>query len=79
MTRWPTDPQSLANQLDWVAKMQLLEGYRARDGLDWSDARLQLVDLQYSDVRPDKGLYYRLVAKGRMERLLDDERRRASR
>jgi len=68
-----TNPQSLANQLDWVAKMQLLEGYRARDGLDWSDARLELVDLQYSDVRPDKGLYYRLVANGRMERLLDDE------
>ena len=74
-----TDPQSLANQLDWVAKMQLLEGYRARDGLDWSDARLELVDLQYSDVRPDKGLYYRLVAKGRMERLLDEQRRPASR
>ena len=36
-----------------------------RDGLDWGDARLELVDLQYSDVRPDKGLYNRLVARGR--------------
>src|SRR6202042_3598144 len=33
--------------------------------------KLQLVDLQYSDVRPDKGLYNRLVAKNRMKRLLD--------
>jgi len=35
-------------------------------------ARLQAVDLQYSDVRPDKGLYHRLVGRGRIERLLDD-------
>jgi Pup amidohydrolase len=32
-----------------------------------------LIDLQYSDVRPDKGLYRRLVANGRVERLFTDE------
>ena len=73
LTKLESDPVSLVSQLDWVAKLQLLEGYRSRDGLDWSDARLQLVDLQYSDVRLDKGLYYRLVAKGRIERLFTDE------
>ena len=67
------DPTRLANQLDWVAKRQILEGYRSRDGLSWSDARLHLVDLQYSDVRPDKGLYHRLVSGGRMERVLTDD------
>ncbi len=67
------DPSRLSNQLDWVAKRQILEGYRSRDGLSWSDARLQLVDLQYSDVRPDKGLYRRLVTSGRMERILTDD------
>jgi proteasome accessory factor A len=65
------DPSRLASQLDWVAKRQILEGYRSRDGLDWSDARLQLVDLQYSDVRPTKGLYHRLLGSGRMERVID--------
>jgi proteasome accessory factor A len=68
-----TDPGSLAGQLDWVAKLEILEGYRARDGLDWSDARLQLVDLQYGDVRPEKGLYHRLVARGKMERLVSED------
>ncbi|HVQ88115.1 MAG TPA: proteasome accessory factor PafA2 family protein, partial [Actinomycetes bacterium] len=72
LTTLQTDPMSLASQLDWVAKLQVLEGYRSRDQLDWSDARLALVDLQYSDVRPDKGIYYRLAAGGRMERLFDD-------
>ncbi|MGY1608108.1 depupylase/deamidase Dop [Geodermatophilus sp. SYSU D00700] len=67
------DPLRLADRLDWPAKLRLLEGYRSRDGLGWGDSRLQLVDLQYSDVRPDKGLYHRLVARGSMQRLLTDE------
>jgi Pup amidohydrolase len=67
------DPMSLSGELDWVAKLSLLEGYRDREGLDWSAPKLQLVDLQYSDVRPDKGLYNRLVARGRMRRLVSDD------
>ncbi len=34
--------------------------------------RLEAVDLQYSDVRPDKGLYNRLAASGRFERIVTD-------
>jgi proteasome accessory factor PafA2 len=67
------DPMQLSGELDWVAKLELLEGYRSRDGLDWSHPRLQLVDLQYSDVRPEKGLYHRLVARGSMKTLLEPE------
>jgi proteasome accessory factor PafA2 len=80
LTRWEsvlerlaTDPMSLSRELDWVAKLELLQGYRDREGLDWGAHKLQLVDLQYSDVRPDKGLYNRLVARGRMERIVSDE------
>jgi Pup amidohydrolase len=67
------DPMRCADRLDWPAKLRLLEGFRSRDGLSWGDARLQAVDLQYSDVRPDKGLYHRLVARGSMKRLLTDD------
>ncbi|NUS55101.1 MAG: proteasome accessory factor PafA2 [Streptomycetaceae bacterium] len=67
LTRLETDPMSLARELDWVAKLQILEGYRSRDGLDWDAPRLHLVDLQYADVRPDKGLYNRL--ENRFERI----------
>jgi len=73
LTRLATDPASLARELDWVAKWQLLEAYRERDGLGWESARLQAVDLQYSDVRPDKGLYHRLVARSRIDRLVSDD------
>ena len=72
LDRLERDPMLCASELDWVAKLKLLEQYRQRDGLDWDDAKLQLIDYQYSDIRPEKGLYHRLVAGGRMERLLDD-------
>jgi proteasome accessory factor A len=55
-----------------VAKLSLLQGYRDRDGLGWDSPTLHLVDLQYTDLRPDKGLYARLLQRGRMERLVDD-------
>nr|WP_289850768.1 depupylase/deamidase Dop [Actinoallomurus purpureus] len=72
LQRLGDDPMQLSHELDWVAKLELLEGYRTRDGLDWSHPRLQLVDLQYSDVRPERGLYNRLAARGRMERIVTD-------
>ena len=68
------DPMQLAGELDWVAKLRLLEGYRDATGSTGTSPRLQLVDLQYSDVRPEKGLYHRLVARGAMETLLDRRR-----
>jgi proteasome accessory factor A len=66
------EPLSLHRELDWVAKYRLLEGYRQRDGLEWTDPRLRLIDLQYHDVRRTKGLYYRLVESGKVERLVSD-------
>ncbi|MFL6159369.1 MAG: depupylase/deamidase Dop, partial [Marmoricola sp.] len=73
LTRLAQDPMLCARELDWVAKLKLLNSYRDRDGIDWDNAKLQLIDYQYSDVRPDKGLYQRLVQLGRIDRLLTDD------
>ncbi|MFM8240738.1 MAG: depupylase/deamidase Dop [Actinomycetota bacterium] len=80
LQRWATvlddlerDPRTAADRVDWVAKLALLDGYRRRDDLDWDAARLQLVDLQYSDIRPDRGLALRLEASGRLERITSPE------
>jgi Pup amidohydrolase len=73
LARLAEDPLLTARELDWTAKLEVLNGYRARDGLAWSHPRLQLVDLQYADVRPDRGLYNRLASLGRMTRLVTDE------
>ncbi len=67
------DPWELSDTLDWVAKLRLLQEYRERRGIAWGDARLALIDLQYHDVRREKGLYYRLLAAGRMRRLVTEE------
>jgi hypothetical protein len=67
------DPMDLADELDWPAKLRLLEGFRSRDGLSWGAHRLALVDLQYADVRKDKGLYNRLVFRGSMKTLVTED------
>jgi proteasome accessory factor PafA2 len=66
------EPLSLHRELDWVAKYRLLQAYRERDGLDWSEPRLAMIDLQYHDVRTDRGLYYRLADAGKVERLVSE-------
>ena len=68
-----TEPLSLHRELDWVAKYRLLAAYRERDGLEWTDPKLQAIDLQYHDVRRERGLYYKLDASGKVERLTTDE------
>lgn len=67
-----SDPMGLADRLDWVAKLRLIDGYRQRDGLEWDDARLAAVDLQYSDIDPERGLALKLEGAGRLRRLTDD-------
>jgi proteasome accessory factor PafA2 len=73
LTALEDDPLQLHRELDWVAKFRILEGYRQRDRLDWDDHKLRLVDLQYHDVRRDKGLYHRLVAGGNVDRVVTDD------
>jgi proteasome accessory factor A len=67
------DPDACADRVDWIAKRSLLEGFRRREGLDWNAPRLQLIDLQYSDLRPDKGLATRLEQRGLLTRMFTDE------
>lgn len=72
LDRLADDPMRCVRELDWVAKLRLLEGFRDREGLPWDHLRLQAIDLQYADVRPERGLYNRLAARGAVERLLTD-------
>ncbi|HYA68381.1 MAG TPA: depupylase/deamidase Dop [Acidimicrobiales bacterium] len=55
-----TDPATVARQVDWTAKLQLIEAYRERHGIDWDDQRLAAMDLQYHDLRPERSLFARL-------------------
>jgi proteasome accessory factor PafA2 len=66
------DPSELQTKLDWVAKKMLVEGFMERKGLDWESPQVQMLDLQYHDSRPDKGLYYMLERQNKIERIVSD-------
>ncbi|SDQ40489.1 depupylase/deamidase Dop [Quadrisphaera sp. DSM 44207] len=72
LTDLEADPMRCAGRLDWVAKLRLLQGFRDREGLEWGSPRLELIDLQYADVDPARGLHSRLRARGAVERLVDE-------
>src|SRR5204863_331154 len=80
LTRWEHtldglagDPMRLGRELDWVIKRQLIENYMAKHGLAWDDSRVQMIDLQYHDIRPGKGLYAKLEEAEAVERLVTDD------
>jgi proteasome accessory factor A len=68
LTGLESDPSSLADQLDWVAKHRMIDGYRERHGLPWGSPKLNALDLQYHDLRPERSLFRRMG----MERLTTD-------
>ena len=68
------DLTPLEGKLDWVTKRALIERYRARDNLSLAHPKVALLDLAYHDVNRKRGLYYLLEAKGKMVRVVDEER-----
>jgi proteasome accessory factor A len=56
-----------------LVKRQVIEDYMSRHHLSWRDPRVSLIDLQYHDIRPFKGVYYLLARNDRVDRLVRDE------
>ena len=59
-------------ELDWVIKRQWIESYMTRNRLSWRDPKISLMDLQYHDIRPDRGIYYKLAGRDMVDRITDD-------
>ncbi len=73
LTGLEKDPMTLEREVDWVAKYQLIERYRARWDLSLSDPKIALVDLSYHDVNRQRGLFYLLQRKGMVDRVVTDD------
>jgi proteasome accessory factor A len=76
LDRLSSDPMGLSgevDEVDWVIKLELIEKYMTRHRLTWRDPRVSLLDLQYHDIRPERGIYNRLVKADRITRLTTDE------
>jgi proteasome accessory factor A len=73
LTCLETDPMQLDRELDWVIKKKLIETYVASRQLKWNSAKVLMLDLQYHNIRPELGLYYKLEKDGRVERIVSDD------
>jgi proteasome accessory factor A len=73
LDRLAEDPAQLGRELDWVIKRQVIENYMAKHTLEWNASRVQMIDLQYHDIRPGKGLYYKLEEAEAVERIVTDD------
>ncbi len=60
LTGLESDPASLSDTLDWVAKRELLLAFQDRHSCGWKDPRVAALALQYHDLRPDKSVFNRL-------------------
>jgi proteasome accessory factor A len=67
------DPWSLDRECDWVIKHKLIERYRQREQLPLTHPKVGLMDLQYHDVSRERGLFYKMQARGMVERMCEDE------
>ncbi|MDE2060712.1 MAG: proteasome accessory factor PafA2 family protein, partial [candidate division NC10 bacterium] len=67
------DPMTLNRELDWVIKHGLITSYINRKGCSFDDQRVFMLDLQYHDLRRDKGLYFTLERQGYVDRIVTDE------
>lgn len=50
------DLTSLVGLVDWVTKYQLLDAFRQRENLEWTDPWLEAQDLEYHQVDPSRSL-----------------------
>lgn len=72
LTTIETDPLGQDREADWVIKYKLIEAYRERHGLELTDPKVALLDLQYHDINRSRGVFYRLQDRGLVERVCDD-------
>jgi proteasome accessory factor A len=71
--QYRSDPMGLADRVDWIAKLQIIERERERTGVELSDPKIALIDLLFHDTNLDRGLFYRRSLKGHFQRMVSDE------
>jgi proteasome accessory factor A len=60
LVRLRSNPESLADTIDWIAKRRILEAMRIRDELPYDHPRLKAIDLQYHELGESRSLFSKL-------------------
>jgi proteasome accessory factor A len=71
--QYRSDPMGLADRVDWIAKLQIIDRERERSGVELSDPKIALIDLLFHDTNLDRGLFYRRSSRGHFQRMVSDE------
>ena len=73
------DHASIAEHVDWAAKLRLIDQVRERTGCGLDHPRLAQIDLTYHDIRPGRGLHSVLERRGLVSRVVGDDEVEAAR
>jgi proteasome accessory factor A len=67
-----SDPEKLDRKIDWIIKRKVLRGYIEKHQISWHDPRVFMIDLQFHDLRRDRGFFYMLERNDHVDRLYTD-------
>ncbi|GJL62701.1 MAG: Pup--protein ligase [Nitrospirales bacterium] len=73
LDRLEDSPMLLVRELDWITKKWIMESYIEKKGCEWDDPRLAMMDLQYHDINQQRGLYYLLVGRDHIRKVVSEE------
>jgi proteasome accessory factor A len=59
-------------EIDWVAKLRLIDRYMLKNDLSLASPRIAQLDLAYHDIDRRRGLYYLMERKGLIDRVTRD-------
>ncbi len=68
------DLSTVEREIDWVAKLALIQRYQKRHDLPLSSPRVGQLDLAYHDIRRGRGLFSVLEGRDMVDRLCNDVR-----
>lgn len=67
------DPMQLNREIDWVIKKSIIENYIAKFRIDPKDSKILMIDLQYHDIRYDRGLFNILERHNLVEKIIAED------
>jgi proteasome accessory factor A len=71
--QYRSDPMGLADRVDWIAKLQIIDRERERSGVELNDPKIALIDLLYHDTNFERGLFYRRASRGHFQQMVSEE------
>lgn len=62
----------LRTEVDWITKFHLIEQFMKRHGVSLDDPKVQMLDLQYHDIKRDRGVFFALRKQQFVRRICSD-------